>query len=82
MKTVKFTVVYVSPKNSKFAILAPIVTLQVGNKTIVTRGQGGFLESDSDWEMGESIDIPADKYQLTTRKTSTGSELPVIELLA
>ena len=81
MKTVKFTAVWVSPNNPKFAILAEIKVVQVGNKKIISRGQGGFLEADTAWTKDETVDLPEGSYRFTTRKTSQGAELPVIELV-
>lgn len=80
MKTVKFTAVWVSENNPKFAILAPIVEIKVGNKTLISRGQGGFLESDTPWTKGESIDLPVGMYKISERKTKLGTTLPVIEI--
>lgn len=80
MKTLKLKVVFVSPKNPRFAILSTLIETKLGNKTIVTR-KGGFLESVDSWEMGEEMEVPENVVKFTTRKTSTGSELPVIELV-
>ena len=82
MKKVILSVVWISPKNPKFAILAPIIKIKVGNREIVNRGQGGFLESDTNWELGEGIELGTDQFQITKKITKEGTELPVIELIA
>ena len=81
MNLVKLTVAWVSEKNPKFAILAEIKSTKFGSKVIISRGQGGFLEADSAWTKGETVELPADSFRFTTRKTSQGTELPVIELV-
>lgn len=81
MNLVKLTVMWVSENNNKFAILAPMKSAKFGNRVIVTRGQGGFLESDTPWTKGESIEVPEGSYKITYRKTKLGNELPCIELV-
>jgi len=76
----ELTVKWVSPKNPKFAILGTEISEQFGNRVIKSR-KGGFLESDEEWTLGEVVDLPDNRVKFSTRKTSTGSELPVIELV-
>jgi hypothetical protein len=73
-------VMWVSNKNPKFAILAGEVSEQFGNRVIKSR-KSGFLESSEEWTLAEEVEIPDNRLKFTTRKTSQGSELPVIELI-
>lgn len=76
----ELTVRWVSPKNPKFAILGTEFSEMFGNRPIKTR-KSGFLESDEEWVLGEVVELPDNRVKFTTRKTSDGNELPVIELV-
>lgn len=77
----KLTAVWVSEKNSNFAILAPVISRVINGKTIITRGEGGFLECSEGWTKGDTIELPEGSFKVTKRVTKEGTTLPVIELL-
>ena len=77
----KLTAVWVSEKNSNFAILAPVISRVINGKTIVTRGEGGFLECTEGRTKADSIELPEGSDRVTKVVTKEGTTLPVIELL-